>query len=133
MAEKKGKKMRTITASSKSYYSLQRGRTLDNQIKKLKRHIRHHPGDSANYNRLVELSGKEYNVTCSKGWKLIRRAKKRIEVSSFYATLANEKIRELQQHNARQQEVQGPLYSEYGFRAALQEIRHARSKAINGS
>jgi hypothetical protein len=56
--ERKGKKLRRITAKSKAYYSVQVGRTESNKKRKMGRHIRENPQDQGAIVRYEQTFGR---------------------------------------------------------------------------
>lgn len=61
-AEKKGKKLRRCTAQSKAYYKLQFGTTDSNRKKRLIRHIRSNPFDTAARERFEQDMGEAKGI-----------------------------------------------------------------------
>lgn len=73
MAERKGKKLRRCTATSKAYYKVQFGKTDSNKKKGLSRHIRSHPSDRQAITRYEKDMGYAEGLLAS----LSRRGKRR--------------------------------------------------------
>lgn len=67
--ERKGKKLRRITAQSKAYYKLQYGKTDDNRKKRLLKHLRANPADAKGRQRFEQNMGNAQNIGLSSAGK----------------------------------------------------------------
>jgi hypothetical protein len=75
MAERKGKKLRRSTPSSKAYYKVQFGVTDTNRAKRMRRHLRANPADKKAIVRYEQNMGRADSVGFnSRGRKLLKRA-----------------------------------------------------------